>query len=772
MGGLLVPPLKLSSATTVSFRSTAITTLATNTGGLIFSGMTSRQATSPINNPPYAIVNDEAITNLVPNPSFEVDTTGWSASGANASISRVTSEKYIGDACLQVVVSPAANTQGVVSSAITVSGNTVYVVSLWVKSAAVDSFNLVLTGNNSGASSATYATSTGWRRVTMTKTTSAGDTTLTITVRTGSAIAVTWYLDGVQLEASTDPSDSAPTPTSYCDGSLGVGHAWTGTAHNSSSTRAAGEHHLAPITAGSQNAVVVKPDGTQVGFRKKHRLEGYVSGGATETASSYLWSLEGEKLTVGRVGSNEALAFINNKTDGISLWVKSQATAEFAMIVEGPSITTGAIFAVAAPSDLSNFSGSFLRFFDKSNSDTYAVKRDSMTYGNQALGWDKSVYWYAGGKYTYTSGANLTGTVTCTATTTVTGSGTSFTTELSVGDIITFTGSSSRGTVEAIASNTSLTLVAAGPTVTAVNFQKLSTRYGAQKHFLEGPNGDHIGIGKSDVTSCMFVTGSDTYRILPTAFTAGAGTLQIVSGSGTVTLGTADATIAVGDWIHIPGQTSLAAGHPPLQVIRKASNTSLRVRPAASASFTTASGAWFYQRANQVTAPTADSQGFGVNYNYAQDFTAAGPSASTSEVSLFSSGNAPYIRASSLSTNRAIKVVLYGTLSGAGATKTLTIRVKLGVTTILTTHAETIADTTTNNFKMEVIIAANNAENAQYNSLELVCKPATDGAAVETIIDYETSSVQTDADQQLDITAQFGTSNGTMTANYKIVELI
>ncbi len=733
--------------------------------------MTSRRPTSPINNPIYSLVNDEAVTNLVVNPSFEVDTTGWAASGANASIARITSEKVQGDACLQIDVTPAALNQGAITSSMAVSGATVYVVSLWLKSpAGAEFFNILMTGNNSGATSVTHLSTTSWRRYTLVKTTSAGDTTATITIRTNSSIAATWYVDCVQLEASTDPSDSLPTPTAYCDGSMGVGHAWTGTAHNSTSTRAAGEHHLASIVAGSQNSVVVKTDGTQVGFRKKHRFESTAGALSSETGSMYLWGLEAEKPTIARLGSNESLAFINNKSDGVGLWVKSSAAADFTFMVEAPSITTGAIVGVIAPSDLSSFTGHFLRFFDKSNTDTFQVKRDTFQYGNLALGWDKKVNWYSGGKYTYTSGSNLTGTVSV-ASTAVTGVGTLFTSEVLVGDILTFTGSATRGVVEAIASDTALTLVAAGPSVSGVTYQKLATRYGIVKTFVEGPNGDHIGIAKADVTNCLFITGSDTYKILPTSFTAGTGTLQIVSGSGTVTLGTANATIAVGDWIHIPGQTSLANGHPPLQVIRKASNTSLRVRPAASASFTTASGAWFYQRANQLTEPTADSQGVGLVSNLAQDATAAGPSASSSEVSIFSSGAAPYVRASTLSTNRMIRVSAYGTLSGANAGKTLTLRVKLGVTTILTTHAEVIADVSTQNWKLEVLVAANAAENAQKTSLWFHCQSPTTSVA-DQIIDYETASVSTDADQQLDITAQWGVAASTLTAEYKLMEIV
>src|SRR5581483_11036481 len=47
-------------------------------------------------------------TNYLVNPGFEVNTTGWSASGTGVSIARSTSHKYFGQASLQVNVGTAA----------------------------------------------------------------------------------------------------------------------------------------------------------------------------------------------------------------------------------------------------------------------------------------------------------------------------------------------------------------------------------------------------------------------------------------------------------------------------------------------------------------------------------------------------------------------------------------------------------------------------------------------------------------------------------------
>lgn len=75
-------------------------------------------------------------------------------------------------------------------------------------------------------------------------------------------------------------------------------------------------------------------------------------------------------------------------------------------------------------------------------------------------GFDTEINDYASQPMHFTSNANLTGTVTKTATqTTLAGTGTSFTTELSVGQVIIVPGTANeQRTVTAIASNTSLTV--------------------------------------------------------------------------------------------------------------------------------------------------------------------------------------------------------------------------------------------------------------------------------------------------------------------------
>jgi hypothetical protein len=71
-----------------------------------------------------------------------------------------------------------------------------------------------------------------WQRhsLTITATQDVVDITVMFVNDFGAARASTFYLDGVQVEKKA-------YATSYCDGSLGTGYAWTGSAHASASTR-------------------------------------------------------------------------------------------------------------------------------------------------------------------------------------------------------------------------------------------------------------------------------------------------------------------------------------------------------------------------------------------------------------------------------------------------------------------------------------------------------------------------------------------------------
>jgi len=73
-----------------------------------------------------------ARNNLVVNPSFKTDTTGWSATGSST-ISRITTDAFFGSSCLQITKAAAVNSGAVIASRIAVTAATSYAVAGYVK---------------------------------------------------------------------------------------------------------------------------------------------------------------------------------------------------------------------------------------------------------------------------------------------------------------------------------------------------------------------------------------------------------------------------------------------------------------------------------------------------------------------------------------------------------------------------------------------------------------------------------------------------------------
>jgi len=169
-------------------------------------------------------------TNLCTEPSFEAALVNWV--GVNAGLNRVTDEYWNGDYSLETVAT-AAN--GYARGRFAVAALTDYAVHYWMK-ATTSSARLYVWEIGTGAEFGTrvYHSGSGeWEHLVITGTTGAAATHFDIRVQDMRAAG--WdaiYVDAVQIEAS-----AYPTPP--IDGSLGAGHAWTGAAHASTSTRAA-----------------------------------------------------------------------------------------------------------------------------------------------------------------------------------------------------------------------------------------------------------------------------------------------------------------------------------------------------------------------------------------------------------------------------------------------------------------------------------------------------------------------------------------------------
>jgi len=178
-------------------------------------------------------------TNLVTNPSFETNTTGWSTSvpayhlNSGAVLSRVTptvaqSGSYVG----QIVTPGSAAAEGVAYafSGYTFLAGTAYTLSMRVMASAATDVDLILGKASADAAWSDLSLAAGtWTDISVTWTPAADGSTVYAVLHTdlgGSPVARTIQIDKVMVEAAS----SAGT---YFDGR--VGGIWTGTADASTS---------------------------------------------------------------------------------------------------------------------------------------------------------------------------------------------------------------------------------------------------------------------------------------------------------------------------------------------------------------------------------------------------------------------------------------------------------------------------------------------------------------------------------------------------------
>ena len=175
----------------------------------------------------------EATTNVIANPSFEIDTTGWGIAQVGDVITRFTLNSVYGSACLQVDTSATVNAGASRNVTAETSANTQYTVSAYVLGTGA-TLCLWFFDDVSGARFVSTVVTNGiWKRISYTDTFGAGSTIRYIGVVTTSSQIVTFWIDAIQCEQKA-------YLTPYCDGSLGTGHSWLGAAHASASSRTVG----------------------------------------------------------------------------------------------------------------------------------------------------------------------------------------------------------------------------------------------------------------------------------------------------------------------------------------------------------------------------------------------------------------------------------------------------------------------------------------------------------------------------------------------------
>jgi hypothetical protein len=183
---------------------------------------------------------DPGRTNLVPNPSFETNTTGWVA--ASLSLLRVTTDSFVGSASMQMTSTSnvALDARTAYDPNTLVIAGQVYTASAYLKNTAGNnrSHSIQIRWFNSGGalistSSTTIAINVGspWTRVSVTGSAPVGAVNADVAILTQATNPSTTnvaLVDGVMLEQSS-------TAGTYFDGST-VGYAWNGTPNASTSS--------------------------------------------------------------------------------------------------------------------------------------------------------------------------------------------------------------------------------------------------------------------------------------------------------------------------------------------------------------------------------------------------------------------------------------------------------------------------------------------------------------------------------------------------------
>ncbi len=229
---------------------------------------------------------EEATTNLITNPGFGTGTTKYTTvNGSSVALS--STRALFGTQSLAVTV--AALTAGQASTGYNIASgdaanSTTYTASCWVwvpvgmPAVEISAQGAWVTSSVFGATS----TVTGqWQRLSVTFTTTASGSTSTgviylLAAGTTTAGQVYWT-DSWQLEAKS-------YATTYCDGSLGTGYAWTGAANASTSTRAAGVL-VEPLSVAPSTSLISLACWARIGYLATGNQQALMVVGATDNDS-------------------------------------------------------------------------------------------------------------------------------------------------------------------------------------------------------------------------------------------------------------------------------------------------------------------------------------------------------------------------------------------------------------------------------------------------------------------------------------------------------
>lgn len=184
----------------------------------------------------FSLVVPEATTNLITNPSFETNTTNWTA--VVASIARSATQQRYGAYSLAITMTTGTG-DGAYYGTISLTSGTTYTASMWVYAPPGMPLKLYFATTAGVTLMTTRFIGIGrWQRVIVTYAETSTTTRRVYITKDASTRTGVVYIDGAQVEAKS-------YPTTYCDGDqpglvpnqFPPAYSWSGTPHASTSTR-------------------------------------------------------------------------------------------------------------------------------------------------------------------------------------------------------------------------------------------------------------------------------------------------------------------------------------------------------------------------------------------------------------------------------------------------------------------------------------------------------------------------------------------------------
>lgn len=194
--------LQQSGTNVLTVGSTGNTLLKNSTDSTTAFQIQNASGTSLLN---FDTTTGQTSGNLITNPSFETDTSGWTTRGASISIARNTTTSFHGVASLAVTTS--AGQQAAVFN-VTMSPSTQYTVSMYIYTPS-SGYNLQWNDTSQRSCSSVNPAVNTWTRISCTFTTGSsvgGTSQIAIQTNTGNTTAHTFYIDAVRLEAGAAAS--------------------------------------------------------------------------------------------------------------------------------------------------------------------------------------------------------------------------------------------------------------------------------------------------------------------------------------------------------------------------------------------------------------------------------------------------------------------------------------------------------------------------------------------------------------------------------------